>query len=282
MPPIPIHLDAPITPEKPHGITPQTTNPSSNLPPPTTTTTTAAPPPNPQSASSPARPGAAAVPAPTPFAQPQPTRTTQQQQQNGNENKGPPAPQPGAVPLPPGQTQGQASTLPPPPRPGEAAKMREASVTAMPAQMGIPAPSQGYGATRSTTTTAGAMGGSQGPTTVNLGPVSSPAAHGTSSPGAGGYQQNVYAQELSSAQRASLEEQQRRESNFGGFGGAGGGTNADMLGGAGGGKNNGMGGGGGADEGVWGAVKGWASGVGTRIAETEEEVWRRINGGGGK
>ena len=29
---------------------------------------------------------------------------------------------------------------------------------------------------------------------------------------------------------------------------------------------------------VWGAVKGWASGVGETLRETEEGVWRRING----
>ena len=143
---------------------------------------------------------------------------------------------------------------------------------------------------------------------MNLGPVSSPVAGAGGAGGQGGqggYQQNVYAQELSSAQRASLEEQRRKESLGGSFGfgshdpSPGGGNNSaggggGMLGGAGGmfggggsGSTGGAGGlggatgdGGTADEGMWGAVKGWASGMGNKLAETEEEVWRRTNGHG--
>lgn len=116
------------------------------------------------------------------------------------------------------------------------------------------------------------------PTTLNLGPVSSPAASGPP-----GYQQNVYAQELSSAQRASLDQQERRESL------AGGGL-ASTLGLAGGGLGNssgekslgGTGGAGFGESGVtagemWSSVKGWASAAGDKLAETEKAVWERVN-----
>ena len=74
-----------------------------------------------------------------------------------------------------------------------------------------------------------------------------------------GYQQNLQAQEMSSAQRASLDAQERRNdgAGFGGFGGGGENSSGEM----------------------WNAVKGWMGKAGETLAETEKEVWKRINGG---
>lgn len=237
MPPIPVHIDDPITPSKPAGVTPRTE--------PTRTTNTdagvtTAPNTSPYPA---AQPGAAAVPAPTPFAQPQPTRTTQP----ATSNDGPPPPQPGAVPVHPSAT----SSIPPPPRAGE-----------MPSQMNIPTPSQNLAPTHSTSTATSAASG-QGPTTLNFGPVGGtvPTA---SSAHPSGYQQNVFAQEMSPAQRASLDAQEaedRRGSFLEGLGGS-----------AGGGEKGGEGD-------MWSQVKGWVGAAGSKAAEIEGEVWRRVNGG---
>lgn len=88
-------------------------------------------------------------------------------------------------------------------------------------------------------------------TTLNLGRVSGPPA---------GYQQNSFAQEISSGQRASLEQHEQRE-GYTPASGFGAGTSANDTAGN-----------------VWNAVKGWANVAGTKLAETEEEVWKRING----
>ena len=100
-----------------------------------------------------------------------------------------------------------------------------------------------------------------------MGPVSSPmAAHEPQSVHAPGYQQNAYAQEMTPAQRSSLEEQEKRESVVTGLG----------LGGGGGGTIGGSADGGGSESAVesvgnvWNAVKGWASTAGEKLAETEE------------
>jgi hypothetical protein len=73
------------------------------------------------------------------------------------------------------------------------------------------------------------------------------------------------AQEMSSAARASLDQQQeeqRRPSMV---------PNLNLnLGGAGDGANDTAGN-------MWNAVKGWASAAGNSLAETEKEVWKRIN-----
>jgi hypothetical protein len=250
MPPIPVHIDDPITPQKATGTTPQTAQGEqwqASAQAATTATTT-------QPSYPPARPGQAAVPAPTPYIPPQPTRTTQVAQ------NGPPLPQPGAVPIPP--TQQTASPLPPPPKPGEAAKAREASTTQPPPQMGIPAPVTNYAPTHSTST----IPPPPGPRTLNLGPVTANAAP---SPAARpeGYVQNAHAQEMSAAQRSSLEEQERRESVFSGVG---------LGGNAGGSAEGGVGE---TAASAWTAVKGFMGTAGEKLAGAEEEVWRRLNGG---
>lgn len=282
MPPIPVHIDAPITPKKATGATPQTQRAPANASDgdnPATTTSTA------QQAYTPARPGAAAGPAPTsyvPAPHQTPTRTS-----GLDQNDGPPAPQPGAVPAPPSSqytpSRGVGSSvLPPPPKAGEASQQPPPTHPATQ----LPPPQQNYAPTHSTTTATTASSPQRaGPTTLNMGPAASPAA-GAPAPGsqflaAGtgppGYTQNAYAQELNSAQRASLDGEAKRGGSLAditsgmGFGGGSGGVFGGSSGGGGGDFNETAGN-------VWSAVKGWASTAGTKLAETEEEVWRRING----
>ena len=88
-----------------------------------------------------------------------------------------------------------------------------------------------------------------------------------------GYQQNVFAQEMSPAQRASLDAQEaedRRGSFLDGLGGGVGSTGGGLSGG---------GSSGGAEGDVWSQVKGWVGAAGSKAAEIEGEVWRRVNGG---
>lgn len=266
MPPIPVHIDDPITPVKADGATPKT---SEQLPLPQNNATTTTQ--NDSPAYPPARPGAAAVPAPTPYLprpQPQPSRTTQP----SVAQIAPPPPQPGAVPIPPSQQayNTASSTLPPPPRAGESLHQRQVS---MPNQTSIPSPQQNFAPTHSTTSympSPSRQQGSGGPTTLNMGPVT--AHHEPQSAHPPGYQQNAYAQEMSPAQRSSLEEQERRESIVAGLGFGGGGGSASAA--------SPVGGDGGEDSlgNMWNAVKGWANTAGEKLAETEESVWRRING----
>jgi hypothetical protein len=120
--------------------------------------------------------------------------------------------------------------------------------------MGIPPPQQNYTPTHSTSAQAPPTASyPQQQTTLNLGPLSSPPA---------GYHQNSYAQEISSAQRASLGQHEQREGYALGLGSGAGPSSAGSD----------------AAGNVWNAVKGWANVAGTKLAETEEEVWKRING----
>ncbi|KAK1059073.1 hypothetical protein LTR33_013237, partial [Friedmanniomyces endolithicus] len=190
MPPIPVHIDDPITPTRPQGITPQTAALEPVIPSPATnvaTTTTAA---AAQPSGYPAARPAAAIPAPTPYIpipQAPATRTTSTLQ---NENRPPPA-QPGAVPVPFQQQQQQqaSSGLPPPPRAGETAKTQQGSAfTGALNTMHTPPPplaaaqhiQQNYAPTHSTSTTTSMPTTSQraGPTTLDYGPVASPLAGG--------------------------------------------------------------------------------------------------------
>ncbi|CZT22799.1 uncharacterized protein RCC_08505 [Ramularia collo-cygni] len=246
MPPVPVFIDEPITPQKPKGITPQTAAPISTDESANASTTTA------QAPYPAARPGQG-PPAPTPYAPqpqalPQPSRTTAAAYDNG-----PPPPQPGAVPVAPSQQASSTlpSTLPPPPKAGEVAP-----TTTMPPQMGIPAPQQNYApvyGTSSATTTPQRPG----PTTLNFGAAPAPQIQAGSHPP--GYQQNVMAQEMSSTARASLEQQDQRRPSIVPNLNIGGDSANDTAGN------------------MWNAVKGWASAAGSTIAETEKEVWKRIN-----
>ena len=257
MPPIPVHIDDPITPKKAEGVTPQTADQAAALRENIATTTAQ----DQSPAYPPARPGAAAVPAPTPYVprpQAAPTTTTQA----SLEQNGPPPPRPGAVPIPPSQQVPMtptASTLPPPPKPGEVAQQRQTSMS-MPSQLNVPSPQHNYAPTHSTAAYSPTSTHQQsgGPTTLNLGPVTSPAAQHPL-----GYHQNVNAQDLSSAQRASLEGQERKESivpALGGLGSMGGDAASETAGN------------------MWNTVKGWASTASEKLVETEESVWKQING----
>jgi hypothetical protein len=115
--------------------------------------------------------------------------------------------------------------------------------------MNIPPPQQNFAPTHTTT---------GGPTTLKLGPVSSPAQipHSQNLENhPPGYRQDTSAQELSAAQRSSLEEQARKESVFG--------EGASETAG-----------------GMWNAMKGFANAAGERLSEAENAVWRGINGKG--
>ena len=158
--------------------------------------------------------------------------------------------------------------------PEEHAVVTDASTTeAQNTQMSIPPPQRNYAPTHSTTSYVPpqsnytAQNNTVGlPTTVNLGPVSRQ-THEPQSEHPPGYQQNIYAQEMTPAQRSSLEEQERRESIIGGL--------------TGGGSSSGMGGDTTATDtagNAWNALKNWAGAAGEKLAETEEIVWKKING----
>ncbi|EME88104.1 uncharacterized protein MYCFIDRAFT_62671 [Pseudocercospora fijiensis CIRAD86] len=240
MPPIPVHIDDPITPSKPHDE-PSLAN--------TGTSTTAYPP---------AQPGAAAAaPAPTtyiPNAQPNPT-PTRTAMRAGNS---PPPPAPGAVPVPPGHnaTVTAPSTLPPPPKAGETAALKQSHITQPPPQMIIPPPQSNYAPVHGTTPTTQTQA-RDGPTTINFGAAPAPQTSAGSHPP--GYHQDTNAQELSSAARASLDQHERRESFANNLGFGGGDSANDTA------------------ANVWNTVKGWANTAGNSLAEAEKQVWERIN-----
>ncbi|TKA74809.1 hypothetical protein B0A49_02600 [Cryomyces minteri] len=257
MPPIPVYSDAPIIAAKPDGITPQTAAPNTSYPA--------------------AAPGAAAVPAPTgvatpslpqPSARPPPPTPTRTQPSLD----GPPPPQPGAVPLPPSTSSAfyvpsasSPSPLPPPPQPSDipSASVAHAPPTTMPPQFGLPPPTPASLPTHSTTTGTGATASSQHPTTLNLGPVPLPPAAQPTSTSLNhppGYQQNPYAADGTSAQRASLEAaHQRSNSHPFDLAGVGGGTEVGE-----------------GVAGAWEEVKKWTSAAGKRASRIEEDVWRRL------
>lgn len=191
MPPIPIYADAPISAAKADGITPQTAPPPTRTTEvPATTTSTAS-----TNSYPAAQPGASAGPAPTgSISRPQPPppgRTVP----TSIQTDGPPPPQPGAVPTPSlTHTNGYNPNSPAPPR---AQPMPQ-----MPSQLNIPPPMTSNLASHSTVA-ASPTSPTRRPVTLPMGPVHSrPASISTHPPG---YQQNPYAAEMTSAQRASLE-----------------------------------------------------------------------------
>lgn len=235
MAPITVYTDSPITAAKASGPTPQTadaaqqaSNQDRYAPPPTTTSASEASPtgyPAPQPAARPSQP----VPTGTPQLQPTPTQQLSED--------GPPAPQPGPVPV-----ATPTSHLPPPPKAGEAMSHPQTSnpVTAMPPQMSYQPPTSSYAAGRSTTM---GLPHSSGPTSLPVGgndDLSHPP----------GYQQDSFASEFNSAQRAAHHDYGRTDMNTFGSG---------------------------EDESVWDTAKKWASAAGNSLAAAEGEVWKRIN-----
>ncbi|EMD00489.1 hypothetical protein BAUCODRAFT_28843 [Baudoinia panamericana UAMH 10762] len=287
MPPIPLHIDDPITPQKPQAVEPQTaaaeppaqpfSGPASNVA--TTTAPAAAP-----SSYPAARPGAAAVPAPTSYV-PRPHQQPTQTQAVWEEEDRPAPPQPGAVPVPPSQyaprTPSNAGIVPPPPRGGDSAQHQGTAFTGHLNQMYTPPAAQAfqhnYAPTHSTST-AGIVPGQattpsrSGPTTLNLGPVQQDERR-ISAEHPPGYVQNAYAQEMSSAQRASLDQETKREGlaaqlGLTGHSGFGAGTpsrvgDPDASDGVG---------------GVLDAAKGWMNKAGAALAEGERSVWKWMDG----
>jgi len=86
-----------------------------------------------------------------------------------------------------------------------------------------------------------------------------------------GYQQNIYAQDLSPAQRSSLDQETRKESIAAQFGFGGDSFRAQST-------VSGDGNVGEAAGQAWNTAKGWLSTAGQKLAETEESVWKKING----
>ena len=144
------------------------------------------------------------------------------------------------------------ATLPPPPKAGE-----PMPAITMPAQMSVPPPQQNYTPTHSTSTYSPPERAG-GPTTINFGAVPAPTqtSVGSHPPG---YHQNLNAQEMSSAQRASLDAEESRGS-FAHNLELGGDSSNDLSAGS-----------------VWNTMKSYATFAGNKLAETEKEVWKRIN-----
>lgn len=237
---IPVYTQAPINAAKASGTSPQTTAPSSQTTSGPSTTTAV-----PTSSYPPAQPGAAAFPAPTATAQRyapvQPTPTTKADADS-------PAPQPGAVPTPLGK-----SSLPPPPKAGETYHPQQTAAPTQqqpyPPQMSIPPPTNAYGQPpHASTATTNAPLGSY--------PASIPEVGGRRSlEHPPGYQQNVYASEMTSDQRRAQEAANYSSTSQ---------DSKDSIAGI-------------DTEGVWNTAKKWIGQAGEKISEAEAEVWRKIN-----
>jgi len=241
---IPVYTTSPITTgSKASGITPQTssTNPNPGAPTATATRST--------SSYTPAQPGAAPVPGPTASAQRytplQPTPTVK------TDSDGPPPPQPGAFPVP------LNTGIPPPPKIGEKYQSQnppppQPAQQPYPPQMSIPPPNTAFGAQPPASST--------GATTTSSSryPVAIPAVeYGASRQSLEhppGYHQNTNASELTSDQRRA-----QGANNSTGLGGTS--ENVGDI----------------DAESIWNTAKQWASTAGSKISETEAEIWRRIN-----
>lgn len=145
------------------------------------------------------------------------------------------------------------SSLSAPPLAGHPA----APTTTMPPQMSIPAPQQNYAPVYGTSSATTTQQQQPGPTFLKFGGVTAPQTQVGSHPP--GYQQNAMAQEMSSAARASLEDQDQRRTSIVPSLNIGGDSTNDTVGN------------------VWNSVKGWVSAAGNTLAETEKDVWKRIN-----
>lgn len=280
---IPVYTSSPISAaKKPSGVTPQTSalpfplpasqasnppdpsaapnpppansNSNPNLNPTLTTTSTASS----SSSYQPSKPGTAAFPAPSAipvspatqrYVPLQPTPTTQ------GETVGPPLPQPGAFPTP------VKSSIPPPPKVGESYKPQQTPAPPIPGaiaqqpyppQMSIPPPTSTFGSQqpRSSTSTTQAASSSYRPVQVSSSEGDGAPRRSLEHPP--GYQQNVYASDLTSEQRRAMETNASRENSEGMMGGEHG-------------------------EGMWNTLGKMAQQAGAKIAETEASVWRSIN-----
>lgn len=254
MAPIPVYTKSPINAASASGVTSQTVpqeeaSTSNSVPVSASTTSTTT------SAYPPARPGAPAVPAPTGtaaqrYAPLQPTKTT------SSEAEGPPMPQPGATPAP------LSRHVPPPPRAGETYHPEQTSApqqpSSIPPQFAIPPPTAAFGGLppKSSTSTSNTASSSY--------PVQIPSAESgaprRSLEHPPGYQQNVYASDMTSEQRRAHEA--NNASNFGGR------ESAEKVGAM---DSDGSS--------VWNTAMKWAQQTGEKLSKAETEVWRKINKG---
>ncbi|RDL40689.1 uncharacterized protein BP5553_00668 [Venustampulla echinocandica] len=196
-----------------------------------------------------ARPGAAAVPAPTGGLPP-----PQWPSNFHGDTEGPPAPQPGAVPTP---FSSQHVPPPPPPKAGEVYHPPH-QMAGPPATQSMPQP---YPPQMSFAPPGSAFGGqppassmSTSNTASSAYPISLPTDGGgypqRSAEQASGYQQNVYASELTNDQRPGNEA-----------------NNASSSG-----KGDGM-----ESDSMWNSLGRMAQQAGAKIAAAEADVWRKIN-----
>lgn len=243
MPPLP----KPIAAAKPEGVSPATAQADDRadgktMPVSTPATSTAD-----SSSITPLMPapGAAAV-MPIPSGVAHINKTLPTQTSSTATSDGPPPPQPGAVPSAPMQTGSRSPPHAAPSYPIQA-----------PPQTSIPAPTGTalHGRSTSTATTATSIG--TGPTTLDLGPVSSAQQSHHEYGRPEGYVQNPFAADPSPQQRA-------RQDAFASILPA---PTADAVGGS---SETG-------GNGVWESVKEMATAAGTKVAEAEAEVWKRIN-----
>ncbi|KFY64128.1 hypothetical protein V497_01830 [Pseudogymnoascus sp. VKM F-4516 (FW-969)] len=254
---IPVYTQSPITAAKADGVTPQTAGPEtstkSSAPASKPATTTAVP-----STTSPyaPQPGQPAVPAPTGSLGPStgPANNYTPSPTTKTADQGPPAPQPGAVPTAPGRAK---SPLPPPPKVGEKYTPPEPAPQTTsppyPPQMGFAPPANQYQPTA------------------------------TASQPSGNYPTTLPVQGQGQAQRRSFEHPPGYQQNPYG----GGGMTGDQYGGApqpshgaqsgqwhrAGDIDDNAG-----EESIWETAKKWATTAGGKLAETEAEIWKRVNG----
>ncbi|KAI9740663.1 MAG: hypothetical protein M1818_004627 [Claussenomyces sp. TS43310] len=258
---IPVYTQSPITATKASGVTPQTQAPPSSISSPskpgyapaTTTATSSSTYPLAQPGASVAAP----MPAPTSSAS---QRYSPVQAISTTKTAGdvPPAPQPGAFPTP---EHSLRSNLPPPPKSGEHYQPPQPSMPQpYPPQMAIPPPTNIYGApppssSTSTTTTSAS---------TYLAPMDTYEAPRKSFEHPPGYVQNPYASNFSGdRRRAQAAQQDPTGRGLGGYTSGNSSPKAAF----------------GVDpEAVWNTAKRWANTAGQKLQETEEMVWKRVNG----
>ncbi|KFY46720.1 hypothetical protein V495_02293 [Pseudogymnoascus sp. VKM F-4514 (FW-929)] len=281
---IPVYTQSPITAAKADGVTPQTAGPEtstkSSAPASKPATTTAVP-----STTSPyaPQPGQPAVPAPTGSLGPStgPANNYTPSPTTKTADQGPPAPQPGAVPTAPGRAK---SPLPPPPKVGEKYTPPEPAPQTTsppyPPQMGFCTNSPGTSKEPPSTTTEGWREvHTTRASTTNYKPAISPSdgvcAAGEPVPAYGDGVATVWElphhvagtgarasaeKELRASTWVSTESLWRRRHDGRPWHRAG-----DIDDNAG-------------EESIWETAKKWATTAGGKLAETEAEIWKRVNG----
>ncbi|OBT40752.1 hypothetical protein VE00_09267 [Pseudogymnoascus sp. WSF 3629] len=262
---IPVYTQSPITAAKANAPTPQTAAPETSTkasaPSNNPATTTAVP-----TTTSPYAPlpGQAAVPAPTgslgPPTGPANNYTPSPTTPSKTADQGPPLPQPGAVPTPPGRAK---SPLPPPPKVGEKytppGPTPQTTSPPYPPQMGFAPPANQY---QPTATASRPTGNYPTMLPVQGQGVAGGQAERRSFEHPPGYQQNPYGGGMSGDQYSGAP----RPSHSAQSGQSGQWHRAGDI------DDNG------GEESIWETAKKWATTAGGKLAETEAEIWKRVNG----